>query len=284
LPVLSSGPVSVPMPQSVRVDSDLRLEVIAGPCRGKIAERRETGALRFRFPRAHGRPPEAILVNVAGGLTGGDRVSMAIKVGQNASLTVTSATAERIYSSKDDPTMIATNFHVADGGTLIWLPQESILHEGARLVRTVVVNAESAGRFMLADMIYLGRRASGEGFDDGMWKDRWRVSIGGRLVFADETRLTASTLSAQFRAGTLNSAVALGSCLLCGSAPDHLLALVRQSLEGVDGIHAGATLVDGLAVVRLMSSDASRLRVAMMALAETILPCLDMPMPRALAS
>jgi urease accessory protein len=284
LPVLSSGQISAPLPQSVRVDSELRLAVMAGPGRGKIAERRESGALRFRFPRAHGRPPEAILVNVAGGLTGGDRVSMHIDVGSNAALSLTSATAERIYTSNDDPTMLAATLNVADGGTLIWLPQESILHEGARLVRTICVNAESASSFLLADMVYLGRRASGEGFDAGMWKDRWRVSIGGRLVFADETRLTAATLSAQHRAGTLHGAVATASCLVLGAEPERLLAVARQSLDQSVGVDFGATLVDGLVVVRMMALDARQLRSAMMQLAETLLPCLDMPMPRALAS
>jgi UreD urease accessory protein len=61
---------------------------------------REEGALRVRFPNAANREIlEAVTVNTAGGMTGGDRFDLDIAVGAGAQLMMTTAAAEKIYRS-----------------------------------------------------------------------------------------------------------------------------------------------------------------------------------------
>ena len=60
----------------------------------------EAGSLRVRFPNASSKTTlDAVLVNTAGGMTGGDRFDIDVSVGAGARLTVTTAAAEKVYRS-----------------------------------------------------------------------------------------------------------------------------------------------------------------------------------------
>ncbi len=51
------------------------------------------------FRAATGAGLDAVIVNTGGGMTGGDRFSLGIKVGAGADVSVTTAAAEKIYRS-----------------------------------------------------------------------------------------------------------------------------------------------------------------------------------------
>src|SRR5882724_9253972 len=57
----------------------------------------EDGPLRVRFPNSSGPALEAMIVNTAGGIAGGDRHDLDIEVGEGATLAVTTAAAEKVY-------------------------------------------------------------------------------------------------------------------------------------------------------------------------------------------
>jgi urease accessory protein UreH len=59
----------------------------------------EDGPLRVRFAGAPAREAEAVIVNTAGGIAGGDRLDLDVTVREGAALIVTSAAAEKIYRS-----------------------------------------------------------------------------------------------------------------------------------------------------------------------------------------
>ena len=59
----------------------------------------EDGSLRVRFPNASPEALEAVIVNTGGGMTGGDRFSIDMAVGEGASLIAGTAAAEKIYRS-----------------------------------------------------------------------------------------------------------------------------------------------------------------------------------------
>src|SRR5580704_4418148 len=98
----------------------------------------EAGSLRVRFPNAE-RPDtlEAVIVNTAGGMTGGDRFGIDVAVGSGAGLTVTTAAAEKIYRSLGPETEIAVRLDVASDARLAWLPQETIVFDQVRLRRSI---------------------------------------------------------------------------------------------------------------------------------------------------
>src|SRR5262245_30064215 len=87
----------------------------------------ESGSLRVRFPSAEGEGLSGVFLNTAGGIAGGDRFDIEIAVGEGASLTLTSAAAEKVYRAPGKPAELNISLRVAAGARLSWLPQETIL-------------------------------------------------------------------------------------------------------------------------------------------------------------
>src|SRR5277367_2213382 len=84
----------------------------------------EAGSLRVRFPNAANKAVlDAVVVNTAGGMAGGDRFNIDVAVGAGASLTVATAAAEKVYRSLGPDTEVSVKLDVGPGGSLAWLPQ-----------------------------------------------------------------------------------------------------------------------------------------------------------------
>ena len=129
------------------------------------------------------------IVNTAGGMTGGDRFDIDINVGAGARLSVTTAAAEKVYRSLGPDTEIGVKLAVGPGAALAWLPQETILFDRVRLHRTIDLHLAADAKLLLAEAIVFGRSAMGETVSCGRMLDRWRVRVGGALVFAETIRL-----------------------------------------------------------------------------------------------
>jgi urease accessory protein len=150
-----------------------------------LSGRLRQGALPTPLP---GQPPEPILINTAGGLTGGDRFAVEIDIQAGASATITSQACERVYRSTGDDARVTTRC-ACSGGRLAWLPQETILFDGGQLSRSLEVDLEGDAEFLGVEAILFGRAAMGERVNAGALHDRWRVRRDGRLIFADDFRV-----------------------------------------------------------------------------------------------
>jgi urease accessory protein len=256
------GSAGADLPPSLRVDARLNLVVEASGGRLRLSERHEAGAFRFRMPRRVPDAVEAMLVNVAGGLAGGDRLTLTATAREEAALILSSAAGERIYRSAGDETGISVRLQAETGATLVWLPCEMILHDGARLRRDVTLSLHPQARMLFGEMMQFGRVASGERFLHGAMVDRWQVRIGERLALAEAVRLDGDMLSLSHRPGALGDACFMASLMLAGAgATDRLLA-IRAALSAHADVLAGASAVCGLVFARLLSQDDVALRRA----------------------
>lgn len=269
------------LPGCVRVDARLRLGVARLDGQSRLTDRHEAGAFRFRFPKAHGRPPEAVLVNVSGGLAGGDSVSIDLHIGPAAEATLASATAERIYRSDGAPTTLANNLRLGARASLVWLPQETILYDRAAVKRVVSVDLAPESRLVMGEMIMFGRIAAGEVFSGGAIHDRWRLRHAGRLVLADDLRLDLGHGEALRQPMALGEANAISLLVFALPEPEGLLEALRSRMPDDSGVEIGATLVDGLVLVRAAGKDAAGLRRAHLDLARFAIGRTGLPYPRA---
>ena len=73
---------------------------------------------------------QAAVVNISGGLVGGDKLLTQVKVNKNASVFVVGQSAEKVYRSKGADSEIEIKLTVEDGSWLEFLPQETILFNG----------------------------------------------------------------------------------------------------------------------------------------------------------
>ncbi len=218
----------------------------------------EAGSLRLRFPNGERGALEAVIVNTAGGMAGGDRFDIDISVGAGAQLTATTAAAEKIYRSLGPATEVGVKLSVGAGGALAWLPQETILFDRVRLRRTITVDLAGDASLMLAEAVVFGRSAMGEAVTSGEFSDCWRVSVGRTLDFAETLRLGGAIAERLAERACANGGVAVASVLKF-PADDTSVAAVRAIAADFRG-EVGVSAWNGLALARLVAPDGATLR------------------------
>ena len=117
---------------------------------------------------------EAVIINTAGGIAGGDDFAIAIEAGQGARLAVISAAAEKVYRAIDAASRVNVRLSVGAGAALRWLPQETILFDAAKLNRSIEVDVADGGALVMAESTVFGRSAMEETVRQGELIDRCR--------------------------------------------------------------------------------------------------------------
>jgi urease accessory protein len=237
----------------------LAFTVAAAPGGSRRGRVHEAGSLRVRFPNGPSEATlDAVIVNTAGGMAGGDRFDIDVKVGIGAKLTVTTATAEKIYRSLGPDTDIGVKLDVGPGGALAWLPQETIVFDQARLRRSIDIELARDANLVLAEAAVFGRSAMGEAVIQGSFFDRWRVRVDDALVFAETLRLDGAIAQRLAQRAVANGGVAVASVIKYpGSDAD--AAAVRALQEDFAG-EVGVSAWNGLAVARLVATNGAALR------------------------
>lgn len=226
---------------------------------GPVTRRRrlyEDGPLRLRCPNGSGAALDAVIVNTAGGIAGGDRHRIAIDVGPGAALEVTTAAAEKVYRTLGPPAEIEVKLAVAEGARLTWLPQETILFDRAGLRRRIDVDLASGGSVLMAEAAVFGRSAMGETVGEGAFTDRWRVRRDGRLIFAESLRFDGAVAQMLAEPAVASGAVAFATVLSVPGDDAHVERARAQTFCGEVGVSAW----NGLAVARLCAKDGADLR------------------------
>ena len=233
-----------------RTEGSVRLEFECLDGRTHLGVLHQAGAARARFPKpGAGAPPEAVLLNMAGGLTGGDRMDLEVMLGAGAEATLTTAAAEKIYRSRDGDAGIGVKLALGAGARLAWLPQATILFDGSRLDRRTEVQLAGDAAFLAVEQLVFGRQAMGEDVHYGTCRDAWRIRREGALVFADTFRVGGAIAAALDRPATLAGARAAAMLIYVAADAASRLEAVRAMLEGLESV-AGASAWNGLLVVR----------------------------------
>lgn len=200
-----------------------------------------------------------MLVNTAGGMAGGDRASVTVRIEAGAAATVTTQAAEKIYRSLGPDSMVETRIEVGEGGQFEWLPQEAILFDGARLDRRLSATVAAQGRLLACEMLVFGRAARGEVMRSGRVREFWRIERGGRLAWVDRLGLSGGIADRLDEMG-FGGARALATVLYVGPDAAALAPTVQQAAFAEGG---GASLVNGVVVARLLGAGPSRVRDAL---------------------
>ena len=254
----------------------IALSVAADADRSRRQRVHEEGALRVRFPNVSNRDAlEAVIVNTAGGMAGGDRFDLDIAVGSGAKLTITTAAAEKIYRSLGPDTEIRVKLGIGSGGTLGWLPQETILFDQIRLRRSIEADLAPDASLLLAEGVVFGRSAMGETLAHGHFFDRWRVRRDGAIIFAESLRLDDAIAEQLRQRAVAGGAVAIASVLKI-PGDEAAVAAVRAKEKDFAG-EVGVSAWNGLALARLVAPDGAALHRDLIAVLTAFG---NMPLPR----
>jgi urease accessory protein len=217
----------------------------------RLTELHQSGSAKAFLPKVHGPVPEVVFLNTAGGLTGGDRLTFSVALGEQAQAVATTQTAERAYASAGGRAVMDVVLSLGAGARLDWLPQETILFDRSTLARRTRADLGPGARLILSETVVLGRAAMGETLEVLEFSDWREVRQQGRPLLVEPLRITAATLAAGPAA--LNGARVLATVALVGPRAEDGLAALRDGLP--DGVEAAASGWDGKLIVRLIGPD-----------------------------
>ena len=219
----------------------------------------QEGCCKIRLPRTHSSALEAVFINTAGGITGGDHLRWGASVTPAGRLVVTTQACERSYRSTGDTAQVETTLEVGAGAHLDWLPQETILFEASKLNRRLTVHLEAGATLTAIEAVLLGRDAMGEEALSAEISDNWRIYREGRLIHAEATRITGD-VTERHRPSLLRGNRAFASIVHIARSADiaHMLLNRIRALHG-PGLIASSANGERL-VIRAMAPTGLALR------------------------
>jgi urease accessory protein len=129
----------------------------------------------------------AIVVHPPGGIAGGDELSLKVRTEANSAALLTTPGAAKWYRSAGAWAKQDVVFDVQ--GALEWLPQETIVFDGARAETTYDMNLGADACLIGWDIVCLGRTGSGERFARGSYRSSIRIRRGERLLWLERGRI-----------------------------------------------------------------------------------------------
>lgn len=222
--------------------------------------RRHHGPLRVQralYPEGD-RICQQILLHPPGGMAGGDRLRLDIALESGCHVQVTTPGAGKWYRSGGQQSGTTACLRVAEGACLEWLPQETIVFDGAGVRQELSVHLEGDARFCGWEIQVLGRTASRETFATGRLEQSWEILRDGRTLAWEEGELSGDDPLLSTAPGW-NAAVVTGTFWMCGpEITDTLLEEIR-ALAPREGM-GGLTRLPGLAVGRVLCREARHAR------------------------
>ena len=198
----------------------------------------------------------AIIVHPPGGIAGGDELTLKVKTEKNASALLTTPGASKWYRSAGPWAKQSVAFNAE--GTLEWLPQETIVFDGALAQTAYDVNLAAGAAFIGWDIVCLGRTGSGERFARGKLRTSIQVRRDGRLLWLERGRIDGGGKLLESPAG-LGGDPVFGTLFASSPLIDKKILETMRALCPTAG-RGAVTLLPGILLARYLgdSSEAAR--------------------------
>ena len=241
-----------------------------------LRDNRHHGPLRVQkalYPEGEG-VCQAIVLHPPSGIAGGDHLLISATVGAGAHAQLTTPGAGKWYRSGGPEASQRLELTVEEGAALEWLPQETIVFDGARARMETRVRLAADSRFIGWDILCLGRAAAGERFEHGRFDLLCRVERGGAPIWLERGGFDGADPMLASPAGWAGHGV--GDTLLC-AFPDlprqaaGLLEALRAIAPG-DGASHGITALPGVLVARYLGDNSEAARLWFARLWQTLRP------------
>jgi urease accessory protein len=222
--------------------------------RSVLASRTHDGPLVVQKP-LHPEDPEvchAIVVHPPAGIVGGDELEISATAREGAHAVITTPGAAKWYRSAGAWATSRVTLAIEEGAVAEWIPQETIVFDGARADIAWEAHLTGSARLFAWDIVRLGRTASGERFTSGEIRSSTRILRDGRPEWIERARIAPGSAAA-------HSPAALGGAPVFGT-----MVCAAPGLEAVDLAalrHAAASQGEG-ALTRLPGLIIARYRGA----------------------
>lgn len=229
-------------------------------CRTVLATRAHRGPLvvqKSLYPEGD-TVCQNVIIHPPGGIVGGDALAVNVDAGPGTHVQLTTPGAAKSYRSNGPFARQCIHLSAARGALVEWLPQETIVFDGARIELELAIDLEDDARFLGWDVVCLGRTAAGERFDRGALRQRLTLSRDGDPVFVERAVLPGG-------APLLASPVGLHGYPVFGTFLAAAPAITQAVLESCRQVMAMAgegavTRLPGVLVARYRGSSAAAAR------------------------
>lgn len=127
----------------------------------------------------------SVILHTAGGIVGGDRLSSDIHLENDSQALITTAAAGKVYRSNGLPARQTVNIQIDANACLEYLPQETILFNGAVYRQDLQVKLDTNSSFIGWEITRLGRSARGEKFLEGEMRSHTEIWQNGIPLWID---------------------------------------------------------------------------------------------------
>jgi urease accessory protein len=207
-----------------------------------LVQREHCGPLRVQKALYPEGPDvcHAILLHPPGGIAGGDSLEISVNVGAGARALLTTPGAGKWYRAGGRQARQSLRVRVGEGGVVEYLPQETIVFDGAEAQMQTHIELAAGALFCGWEILCLGRTASGERFSHGRLELATRIEKQGQPLWLERGRLLGGSSWLQAAPGLAGFPVS-ASLLLAGRAvaPEWLAAC--RALPVADGLLTGVT-------------------------------------------
>ncbi|MEA5570189.1 urease accessory protein UreD [Calothrix sp. UHCC 0171] len=127
----------------------------------------------------------SVILHTAGGIVGGDKLSSSFCLQEDSQALITTAAASKIYRSNGLQAQQNIQIKVCSGGCLEYLPQETIVFDGAIYRQDTEIELAKSSTFIGWEITRFGRSARGEKFLQGDWRSHTTISQEGKPLWID---------------------------------------------------------------------------------------------------
>ena len=232
--------------------------------RTRLSRLYQEGAAKIRMPKTFQSDAlDAVLINTAGGLTGGDRFDWAVDVGAHGRTVITTQACEKVYRAAEGCADMTVDIAVGPGAALAWLPQETILFDRSALSRRLDIKLAPDAALLLVEPVIFGRQAMGESVRDVHFSDRWRIHRGGRLLHAEDFRIEGDAQALLAKPSVTGGDIAFATLLLVHPDAGDLVEPLRRLIGPSGGVSAIRSRAGDRLVLRVVAPSGLALRRAL---------------------
>ncbi len=180
---------------------------------------------------------QVVIIHPPGGVVGGDELEIVAKVGTSANAQITTPGAAKWYKANGHVSHQNIRLDVGAGGSLEWVPQETIFFDNAHVELDHCVLLEKDASYISCEILCFGRTAFGESFSGGQIRQRTRIHRDGKLVWFEQLRLLGGSPAMKASLILADSTVCATLIAVGKAVPG---ALLHEAREGAGAIANGA--------------------------------------------
>ena len=224
-----------------------------------LTRRRHNGPLRVLkpfYPETTG-VCHLYILHPPGGVVGGDILNVNVELETGAQSLITTPAANKFYYCDERYASQTQKLDLAVDARLEWLPQETIVFNGARAETSLQIDLQGNAQVLCWDIFCFGRPAAGELFRQGQFSMTQFISRDGRPLWRERTVIDGGpVMTAPWG---LQGKSVTGSMLVTGCEPHHIdLIRCHEQLGREEGF--GASLIDEVLTIRMLADRVDTVR------------------------